>query len=167
MLTARRYIPQVFIVLTLCVLGLGILGCRTETTGPVQFQPVEIAGRTFNLELALTPEARMQGLSDREHIDPAGGMLFVFPDDDEREFVMRRCPVPIDVVFVSGGGRVLAQHAMQVEPAGTLEWNLQRYPSEGPAAFAIELAGGTLAELNLKRGETLEFPLRELKRKAR
>ncbi len=130
-------------------------------------QEVAINGRTFELELALDAAARHQGLSDRESIAADGGMLFVFRDDAERVFVMRRCLVPIDIIFLSGGGRVLNTHAMQVEPPGTPEHRLRQYESGGKAAFVIELAGGTLETLAVQPGQRIELPYLELKRKAR
>lgn len=131
--------------------------------------PVELGGRRFVLELALTPEQRHQGLSDRPAIAPDGGMLFVFPDDRVavQQFVMRRCLVPIDIAFLDREGRVLAMHAMAVQPPETAEADLVRYSSRYPAQFAIELAGGTLADLELSPGDRVELPLAALKARAR
>ena len=57
-------------------------------------QQVTIKSETFTLELALDDASRLQGLSDRAEIAEDGGMLFVFPREEKREFVMRRCLVP-------------------------------------------------------------------------
>ena len=127
---------------------------------------VPIAGRAFELELALTPAQRYQGLSDRESIPEDGGMLFVFPDEDERTFVMRRCLVPIDLIYLDAERRVLNTHQMTLEPYGRPDWLLTGYDSEGPAQYAIELRGGTLDELNLSPGERVEVPT-GLKKRAR
>jgi uncharacterized membrane protein (UPF0127 family) len=147
----------------------GLAGCgaqRTDATGQAT-QPVTIAGRSFELELALTPEARYQGLSGREHIAADGGMLFAFPDSRERAFVMRDCLVPIDIIFLDGQGRVVRTHQMTVEPKDTPEHELTRYPSGWPAQFAIELKGGLLDELDVKKGQRIALPLKRLKQRAR
>ena len=94
-------------------------------------------------------------------------MLFVFPYEDEREFVMRRCLVPIDILFLDPRGTVLNTHAMLVEPADTPERELKRYASEGKSALVIELAGGTVERLGVQAGDTIELPVLELKRRAR
>ncbi len=148
-------------LLVWCVV-LGACAERATLRDPL---PVEIGGRTFALELALTPAQRYQGLSDREHIPADGGMLFVFPDDAVRvqAFVMRRCPVPIDIIYLDPGQRVVAMHAMAVEPAGTPEGRLTPYSSRYPAQFVIELAGGTLEELGLSEGERIALPAERLK----
>ena len=52
---------------------------------------IAIAGETFSLELALDTPSRVRGLMDRLAIDPHGGMIFVFPDAEERSFWMANC----------------------------------------------------------------------------
>jgi hypothetical protein len=130
-------------------------------------QRVQLGDKTFVLELALDAATRYQGLSDRSAIADNGGMLFVFPDAQPRQFVMRRCLVPIDIVFLDAGGRVVATQAMQVEPYDTREGDLRRYSSQWPSQFAIEFAGGTLAKLAISPGQRIILPLDDLKRHAR
>ncbi len=128
---------------------------------------VSIAGQRFELELAVTPEARFRGLSHRAHIPENGGMLFVFPRPAPAVFVMRDCLVPIDIIFLDMLGRVLNTHRMSVEPYGRSERELTRYPSRGPALMAIELAGGTLDRLELAEGDRIELPVSALAAMAR
>ena len=91
-------------------------------------------------------------------------MLFAFSRAAPLVFVMRHCLVPIDVAFVGDAGRVVALHAMAVEPPQrgdetpfAYDSRLRRYASEAPARFAVELAGGTLSRLGLRVGDALEF----------
>ncbi len=145
----------------------GVAGCGRLPTEPQSVQSVELGGRVFHLELALDPQARFRGLSDRAELAEDGGMLFVFPQTQVQHFVMRRCLVPIDLIFLDPGGRVVATHAMQVEPYDTPEDRLHRYSSVWPAQFAIELKGGTLSQLQLQPGTKVPLPLDALKRAAR
>ncbi len=94
-------------------------------------------------------------------------MIFVFPDADQRDFVMRRCPIPIDILFLDPTGRIVQMYAMKPEPPQTTEENLHRYSSDWPAQFAIELRGGTLAHLDLAAGQKVELPVDDLKSRAR
>lgn len=125
---------------------------------------VEIAGELFELEVAADPAARYRGLSGRSHIPRNGGMLFVFPEARPLAFVMRDCPVPIDLAFLDDEGRIVALHPMQPEPprrpgesAAGYERRLRRYGSGLPARFAIETAGGRLAEVGAARGQRPVF----------
>lgn len=154
-------------LLLMFVACLTIAGCKSDApVGSAGTQRIEIAGRAFDLELALDSAARYQGLSDRQSIPEDGGMLFVFPHARELTFVMRRCLVPIDLIFLAPNGRVVSMHRMPIEPYDTPEWRLKRYASGWPAQFAIELRGGTLDHLALELGQKVELPLEELKRRA-
>jgi uncharacterized membrane protein (UPF0127 family) len=116
-------------------------------------------------------------------------MLFVFPRPVTTHFVMRDCPVPIDIIFLNAAGRITAMHAMQPEPPraeherenrppflGAPEWawvnpayesRLRKYPSRYSAQFAIELKGGTLAALGLKDGDLIDFDRAALTKRAK
>lgn len=151
-------------------LALALLaGCNAQSapaSAESNMQTVVIGGRTFHLELALDDEARYTGLGGRESIPPDGGMLFVFPYPRQTDFVMRDCLVPIDIIFLGPRGEILAMYEMQVEPPESRSFPSRYYSSNGYTQFVIELAGGTLEQLNLKRGQRIELPFDELKARA-
>lgn len=134
-----------------------------------EFTKVELDGRTFKLELSLDEQKRFKGLSDRTEIAADGGMLFVFPQPQRLYFVMRDCPIPIDIVFLDGSGRITALHKMAAEaPRGpgegkpgeisqTYEDRLKRYSSKYDAQYVIELKGDTLDGLKLKEGQQVKL----------
>lgn len=167
--------------LTLAVLGpLVMSGCEDTGKASTSVVPVRVKGETFYLEVAATDEVRVPGLGKRTHIDDDGGMIFVFPDSRLREFVMRDCLVPIDIIYTDGAGRALCMHAMTVEPPrgkgegvpGDLYnipygQRLKKYECTYPAQFAIELKGGMIAKLGVKEGDKLEFDAEGLKKIAR
>ncbi|MBX2853001.1 MAG: DUF192 domain-containing protein [Phycisphaeraceae bacterium] len=128
-----------------------------------------IKGKAFTLELAIDGDARTQGLSDRKSIADDGGMLFVFPSPVKTQFVMRRCYVPIDLIFIDEDGYIDSLHAMEViEPVGGARWKnpFTGYSTAGSILYAVELQGGKIAELGLKQGEKLELPEAVLQLKA-
>lgn len=156
-------------------------GKADETKKEPERVPVTIAGKTFKLEPALDDATRMKGLGGRTEIEADGGMIFVFPQAAVRHFVMRDCPVPIDIMFLDGAGRVLVTHAMVPEeprrpdePKPTepyerdpYEARLHQYSSRFPTAIAIELKGGTIKELGVKPGDKIELDIESLKKRAR
>lgn len=140
---------------------------RDAANGTAQLETIAfpLKGQTFTLELALDHETRAQGLSDRESIPADGGMLFVFPSPVKTQFVMRRCYVPIDLIFIDEDGYIDSLHAMEViEPIGGARWKnpFTGYPTAGSIRYAIELQGGKIAELGLKRGKKIQLPDRVL-----
>ena len=132
---------------------------------------VTIAGKSFTLETAFTPSKQQKGLSGRTDIPSDGGMIFVFPFAQERYFVMRDCPVPIDIVFLDAKMKVTAQHEMLPETPRSeaekvlgangsneeYEARLKRYHSKFPAMYVLEFKGGTIKGLGLKDGQKIEI----------
>ena len=165
------------VVVGLCVM-MGLLCCGkgseqpAVTSGPSGFAgPSEPAvaptvaltlkGRVFDLELALDDASRTQGLSDRKSIKTDGGMLFVFPSPGRTQFLVRRCYVPIDVIFIDEDGYIDSLHAMEViEPIGGPRWTNPHtgYSTVGAIRYAVELRGGMIEELGLRRGEKIDLP---------
>jgi len=156
----RSLAAAIMLLLALCALGC-------QSSAPANTQQVSIASRTFTLELALDGPTRFKGLSDRKEVPETGGMLFVFPEPEVMTFVMRKCHVPIDILFLDPSGRVVQMHEMAVEPYDTPEEKLVRYASQWPAQFAVELRGGTLKTLHVKEGDRVDLPARELIKRAR
>ncbi len=165
--------------LFVCLLLLGVTGCgKTSNNPPTQDPPanttteqtpttqaVTLKEKTFKLELALDYEAIVQGLSDRKEIADDGGMLFVLEQSRRASFVMRRCYVPIDLIYLDEQGYVDSTWQMQViEPIGSPQWHdpSKGYPSAGAVRFVIELKGGTLDTLGLKRGDRVDLPYEKL-----
>ncbi len=174
-------------------------GCDEGTVNsPVQV--VKVGGETFHLEIADTDAVRMKGLGQRTHIDDDGGMLFVFTavqDPARGGFVMRDCPIDIDIIYVDGAGRVGNWHAMKAEPRGPDEGTVgetgvdangnpvalspgaeryeerlrkSKYEARYGYQFAIELKGGTIESRlkgKLKEGDKIDLPLEALKKHAK
>jgi uncharacterized membrane protein (UPF0127 family) len=168
-----------------CLLALA-LGCGEADQQPVSTaapaapaSPAEtiflpIGGETFTLELALDPATRQRGLGGRANLSPSGGMLFAFRSPRPLSMVMRDCPEPIDVAFLDAAGRVVAVHEMPPEPprrpgetAFQYERRLPEYASGAPAQFAVEVAGGRLAQLGVGVGSRIPFDAAALAGRAR
>ncbi|MEM0982823.1 MAG: DUF192 domain-containing protein [Planctomycetota bacterium] len=150
--------------------GTSTAGASRPIPGNPPKELITIKGEDFQLELANTDALRVQGLSDRTEIDDDGGMIFIFKDADKRDFVMRRCFVPIDIAFLDPQGRVTAVHAMTVEPPQRegesdvdYQVRLEKYGSRFDAQFALEFKGGTIERIGLKRGDTVNLDLVRLK----
>jgi uncharacterized membrane protein (UPF0127 family) len=129
---------------------------------------IMIADKVYTLELALDQPARTQGLSGRSEVPEAGGMLFAFPySQPELNFVMRDCLIPIDIIFLSSQGTIVATHEMAVEPIQTRSDPKVDYRSKWPAQFAIELQAGSIRKLKLQEGQSITLPFDDLVKRAK
>jgi uncharacterized membrane protein (UPF0127 family) len=186
---------RVALLLVLAIFGLSaFVALRAcDDTASVGLQSVKVGGQWFHLEVADTDTVRMKGLGQRDHIEDDGGMLFVFtaPQDPTRGgFVMRDCPIDIDIIYLDGSGRVGNWHAMKADPrkpgegdvgetgagkplspgAEAYEQRLHRYEPRYAYQFAVELKGGTIDSKlkgKLKEGDKIDMPLEALKKRAK
>jgi uncharacterized membrane protein (UPF0127 family) len=159
-------------------------GCEETDSVNADVLPVKIAGHTFHLEVAADNTKRMKGLGGRTKIPSEGGMIFAFTPSQTRvqSFIMRDCPVDIDILYLDGAGRVLTMYTMKWEPPRNADGSegkegdmdnmkyenrLKKYPSRFPSTFVVELAGGTIQKIGVKEGDQLVFDVAGLKRRAR
>jgi uncharacterized membrane protein (UPF0127 family) len=99
------------VALSALVAVLGAVAVAVEVTD-ADGQPevvrakLQLDGKSFRPELALTGRARARGLMLRKRA-PADGMLFVFPAETNGGFWMKNTLVPLTIVFFdSRGARV-------------------------------------------------------------
>lgn len=145
-----------FYILAAVALGFGLilltpLGCRNgpgTTNGTVQMQ---LGGKKFTLEVADEPAERELGLMMRDSMPSDHGMIFVFPHEDRLSFWMKNTRIPLDIIYVDQGGKIVSIHQMR-------PYELLGTPSDAPAKYAIELNKGMAAKLGLKPGDQLTIP---------
>ena len=143
------------------VLGLAVLAGGVPA-GPAPLQKdmfVKVYtpdGRTLTAELALTPEARSRGLMFLEKLLPGQGMLFVFEKEGLYSFWMKNTLLPLDVLWLDGGRRVV--HIESNAPPCPAD-PCPSYSPSRPALYVLELAAGGARLFDLKLFDRLEFKL--------
>ena len=135
-----------------------ILGCdsRQPTTGPqpqtgLPVVQMRIGTRDFSLEVADSDQSREIGLMYRDAMADDHGMIFVFPDEQVRQFYMANTHIPLDIAFMDAGGTVVSVKSM-------LPLDLRITSSDQPAKYAVEMNVGAAAAIGLKTGNQLVIP---------
>ena len=105
---------------------------------------------TVRAEVASTPAAREKGLMDRGSVPDGTGMLFVFPQIEERSFWMKDTHVALDIAFFGASNQVISISRM--EP---LDETLT--DSGGPTSLALEVRQGWFAEQGIEVGAVAEI----------
>lgn len=127
----------------------------TAPAGPVNMNLREVVmtlgARRFTLEVAETDEQRRIGLMNRPSLPRDRGMLFVFDREEVQSFWMKNTHIPLDIIFVDAGGRVVDIQPMRPRDLATV-W------SSAPAQYAIEVNRGAAAEAGVKVGDVLDIP---------
>ena len=107
----------------------------------------------FEAELALTSDARMQGLMWRENLPMFSGMLFVFVQPAFQTFWMKNTLIPLDILFFDGDGQLI-NIRRNAQPG-----DLAPQVSNGPAQFVFEINAGMSDRLRIARPTQILHPL--------
>lgn len=106
----------------------------------------------FSVEVADTPEARAQGLMNRDSLPRSAGMLFVYDAPQRATFWMKNTRIPLDMIFLDSKGQVLGVHA-NARPMDTT------IIDGGLGVLAVlEINGGLAARLGIAPGDMLRHP---------
>ena len=134
-------------------------GTAPPTPTPVELGPAVVIGDVvLPVELAITPEERRQGLSDRPSLAPGTGMLFVFESDGHRQFWMKNMHFPLDMVWI-GSDCAVGEISGEVpaSPPGTDDSDVVRVSPEEEAQYVMEINGGEAAALGLAANDPVSF----------
>lgn len=111
---------------------------------------------TVTLGVADEPEERRRGLMYRQSLADRSGMVFVYDDAAPRTFWMKNTYVPLDIVFVSADRTVLNVAHAQAQPHAPAA-EVDRYDSDGPAKYVVELPRGFANRTGVGPGTRLVF----------
>ena len=88
---------------------------------------------------------------ERDSMPSDHGMIFVFPQEQDRYFWMKNTRFPLDILFVDAAGKIVSIHHMRA-------YDLSTTPSDFPAKYAIELNSGAAANAAVQAGDKLDIP---------
>ncbi len=132
-----------------------IVAAAPAPAGPrlprVELEPRAGPPVTVTVEIADTEERRARGLMFRQHLAQGAGMLFVFPDEAVRTFWMKDTPLPLDMLFIGGDGRLQGC----IERAEPFTLTPRSVPQ--PARYVLEVNAGFCARHRLAPGDRVRF----------
>ena len=132
-------------VLLVTLIGGVLVGGPTvdsaeTTTVTVVDAPTTTPLVTYEVAIADTHAARVQGLSGTEALPAGSGMLFVHPREDTHAYVMREMAYPIDIIFIDATGAITTIHT--AAPEDVPESQLTRY--RGTGRYVLEVPAGSV-----------------------
>jgi uncharacterized membrane protein (UPF0127 family) len=134
-------------VLVAACLGVAAVACGSDT-GRTR---LTVGGEQFDVELAVTPEQRRQGLMFREQFGEREGMLFVFEEEQTVSFWMRNTPLPLSIAFIDARGVI-------VHVADMVPYSEAPVPSRYPVRYALEVNQGAFERAAIEVGDLVELP---------
>lgn len=129
------------------------------TATPLPDAPLVFIGdAVYVVDLAVSPEERVKGLSGRPSLNTDRAMLFVYDEDAPRTFWMPDMYFPLDMVWIRSDCTVAGVTADVPNPHLDLPRDqLPRYPSSEPVRFILEINAGQAATHNIAPGSRVEF----------
>ena len=107
-----------------------------------------IKGNNINVETADDHASRQLGLMYRNFLPQDSGMLFSFPNSEERSFWMKNTFIPLSIAYIDKDGKIL--NIEDMEPH-----NLMGVRSTGPAMFALETNKGWFKDRGISTGDII------------
>jgi len=101
------------------------------------------------VEVATTQQQQEQGLMFRQSLPADAGMLFVVAQPQIMTFWMHDTLIPLDMLFIAAGGRIVDMHERAVPMSDAT------IVSHAPAIAVLELNGGTVDRLGIKIGDVV------------
>lgn len=143
-----------FILMVAVTLALATPAAQAELQSFERDQLViesESGAHRFEVELAVSPEQRAQGLMFRQRLAADAGMLFLYSTDRTISMWMKSTLIPLDLLFIGADGRIVrvAERAVPGS-AATIS-------SDQPARAVLELNGGTAARLQIRPGDRVLY----------
>ena len=122
--------------------------------GPV----VTLGGVLFRVELAITSQERVQGLSGHPPIAPDEGMLFIYERAGWPSFWMKEMLFPLDMIWIDAECTVvhITRDAPPQAPEQALA-DLPRYGPTVPVQYVLEINAGEAESAAATVGSTVRF----------
>lgn len=109
--------------------------------------------KKIEIEAAVTPAERSQGLMFRNEMDEDKGMLFLFEQMDWQSFWMKNTLMPLDIMFIDDKGVINTIHK------NTVPYSEKSLPSKQRSQFVVEVVGGFSDKHGIKEGDLIEYKL--------
>lgn len=148
-----KYLKYFLFIFLFSILLTGCLALGLRETNITNDFNLSIGLQQFNVEVATTLEQQVQGLSNRQFLEPMSGMLFIYKDLVSPGFWMKDMKFSIDIIWVKDNtviGWTVAHPVLIGEELPIY------YPPE-PINRVLEVNAGTVEKIGLKIGDTIEF----------
>lgn len=113
---------------------------------------VKIANQIIKVELAISQEDQIQGLSRRISLKDDEGMLFIFQKSGLNYFWMKEMNFPIDIIWINENFQVIfIQEDVQPESFPEI------FGPDEKSKYVLEIIAGFVRKNNLSVGDPIEF----------
>lgn len=124
----------------------------------VEFEKIKIkvGNEELQVEIADTQEKTARGLMHRKKLLDGTGMLFIFQNEEIRNFWMKNTFIALSIGFFDSKEKLI--DIQDMEPVQSeMELNIPTYSSVFPAKYALEVPRGWFKKKKIKLGSSLNI----------
>jgi len=107
--------------------------------------------RKIDIQLAQTDQQREDGLMYRKSMTDDQGMLFIFPDMEERSFWMKNTYISLDIIYIDDKMEIVS-----IQKYAT-PLSEQSLPSFKKAQYVLEVNGGFCDKYHIGYGDKISY----------
>jgi uncharacterized protein len=133
------------------ILIVSVLSMSAQRAGACPFTLdttlITVKDQPLVVELAVTPQARACGLSNRSVLENDHGMLFVYSGSGMRTYWMKDTRIALSIAFLDDGGKIINIESMIPNQTEI------KYRSLLPARYVLEVNQGWFRRHGIKTGD--------------
>jgi uncharacterized protein len=140
------------------VIAVMATSCVNATQDPYKFSKgdLEIGGKTVRVEIADTDSLRERGLMFRKSLDGNTGMLFIFANEQRRNFWMKNTFIPLSIGYFDKDKKLI--EVFEMTPVKSeMQMDIPAYPSTRPAQYALEMPKEWFQKNSIKAGTSFKL----------
>ena len=103
------------------------------------------------VEVADTPYEHSKGLMYRNNMPDTVGMLFIYPEAEERSYWMQNTRISLDIIYVDEFLRIISAYEF------TIPYSEDGLPSGGPCKYVIETNAGYIENNGIEIGDLISI----------
>jgi len=101
------------------------------------------------VELAETPYEQSKGLMYRNYMPDTIGMLFIYPESEERSYWMQNTRISLDIIYVSDKFEIVSAYEF------TIPYSEESLPSHALCKYVIETNAGYMQMHGIEVGDRI------------
>lgn len=145
-------IKRIFITTVFIFSFLVLTGCQSVIQAD-DISTIKINGKSFEVEVADTPQKKSKGLSGKEELDKNKGMLFLYGKEQRPEFWMKDMSFSLDFIWIKGNEVMDLDRNIEpeeVQPPQTIT------PSK-EVDKVLEVNSGVIEEYDINIGDRVRY----------
>lgn len=129
---------------------------KTELIQKLEVKAISVGAAKLSAEMAKNPEQQQKGLMYRKQMPPDHGMLFIFDNEEVRNFWMKNTFIPLSIGFFNNKKELIDIQDM-TPVVSEMQTDIPSYQSTGPAKYALEVNLGWFKKNKVRLGNKLNL----------